>query len=87
MCSSGEAGRRSFDAGTALSSSILRLLILLAPLINSPKKIKELIDKFSNKEIDIIVATQIMAKGYDFPNLSLVSIAVTAAKNRTLDCY
>ena len=38
------------------------------------QKIKELIDKFSNKEIDIIVATQIMAKGYDFPNLSLVGV-------------
>ena len=46
--------------------------VMSSDLINSPKKIKELIDKFSNKEIDIIVATQIMAKGYDFPNLSSV---------------
>ena len=43
-------------------------------IINSPKKIKELVSKFSNKEIDIIVATQIMAKGYDFANLSLVGV-------------
>ena len=48
--------------------------VMSSDLINSPKKIKELIDKFSNKEIDIIVATQIMAKGYDFPNLSLVGV-------------
>ncbi|MDC0498243.1 primosomal protein N' [Alphaproteobacteria bacterium] len=48
--------------------------VMSSDLINSTKKIKELIDKFSNKEIDIIVATQIMAKGYDFPNLSLVGV-------------
>ena len=48
--------------------------VMSSDLINSPKKIKELIDKFYNKKIDIIVATQIMAKGYDFPNLSLVGV-------------
>ena len=48
--------------------------VMSSDLINSAKKIKELINKFSNKEIDIIVATQIMAKGYDFPNLSLVGV-------------
>ena len=48
--------------------------VMSSDIINSPKKIKNLITKFSNKEIDIIVATQIMAKGYDFPNLSLVGI-------------
>ena len=48
--------------------------VMSSDIINSPKKIKSLITKFSNKEIDIIVATQIMAKGYDFPNLSLVGI-------------
>ncbi len=48
--------------------------VMSSDLINSPKKIKELIDKFSNKKIDIIVATQIMTKGYDFPNLSLVGV-------------
>nr|MBT6355099.1 primosomal protein N' [Pelagibacteraceae bacterium] len=48
--------------------------VMSSDLINSPKKIKDLITKFTNKEIDIIVATQIMAKGYDFPNLSLVGV-------------
>ncbi len=42
--------------------------------VNSPNKIKKFINDVNNKEIDIIVATQIMAKGYDFPNLSLVGI-------------
>ncbi len=42
--------------------------------VNTPNKIKKFIEGINNKEIDIIVATQIMAKGYDFPNLSLVGI-------------
>ena len=41
---------------------------------NTPNKIKKIIDDFENKKIDILVATQIMAKGYDFPNLSLVGV-------------
>ena len=41
---------------------------------NTPKKIKTIIDQFTNKKIDILVATQIMAKGYDFPNLSFVGV-------------
>ena len=48
--------------------------VMSSDIINSPKKIKDLVSKFSNKEIDIIVATQIMAKGYDFANLSLVGV-------------
>jgi primosomal protein N' (replication factor Y) len=41
---------------------------------NTPNKIKKIIDNFENKKIDILVATQIMAKGYDFPNLSFVGV-------------
>ena len=41
---------------------------------NTPKKIKKIIENFSSKKIDILVATQIMAKGYHFPNLSFVGV-------------
>ncbi len=41
---------------------------------NTTKKIKLIIEKFSKNKIDILVATQIMAKGYDFPNLSFVGV-------------
>ncbi len=51
-----------------------KISIMSSDLINSPKRIKDFVLKFSNKEIDIIVATQIMAKGYDFANLSLVGV-------------
>jgi len=41
---------------------------------NSPNKTKKIIEDFTSKNIEILVATQIMAKGYDFPNLSLVAV-------------
>jgi Primosomal protein N'' (replication factor Y) - superfamily II helicase len=41
---------------------------------NTPNKVKKIISVFTNKKIDILVATQIMAKGYDFPNLSFVGV-------------
>ena len=41
---------------------------------NTPKKIKTIIDDFRNKKTGILVATQIMAKGYHFPNLSFVGV-------------
>ena len=48
--------------------------IMSSDNVNTPNKIKKFIDDINSKKIDIIVATQIMAKGYDFPNLSLVGI-------------
>jgi len=41
---------------------------------NTPTKIKKIINDFSQKKIDILVATQIMSKGYHFPDLSLVCV-------------
>ena len=50
------------------------IAIMSSDNVNTPNKIKKFINDINNKDIDIIVATQIMAKGYDFPNLSLVGI-------------
>ena len=41
---------------------------------NTPNKIKRIVNDFENKKIDILVATQIMTKGYHFPNLSFVGV-------------
>lgn len=41
---------------------------------NTPNKIRSIIEDFKNKKIDILVATQIMTKGYHFPNLSIVGV-------------
>jgi primosomal protein N' (replication factor Y) len=42
--------------------------------MTSLKKSKELIECIQNKDIDIIVGTQVMAKGHHFPDLTLVGI-------------
>ena len=38
------------------------------------KKILEIINRIERKKIDIMVGTQILAKGHHFPNLSLVGV-------------
>ncbi len=48
--------------------------IMSSDNVNTPKKIKKIIYNFQNKKIDILVATQIMSKGYHFPNLSFVGV-------------
>ncbi len=37
----------------------------------------EILDKVHNQEIDILVGTQMLAKGHDFPNLTLVGVIDT----------
>jgi len=37
----------------------------------------EILDKVNNQEIDILVGTQMLAKGHDFPNLTLVGVIDT----------
>ncbi len=52
------------DARTALVSS---------DLINSRQSLERLVDKMESGEIDIVIGTQILAKGHHFPNLTLVA--------------
>ncbi len=51
-----------------------RVLEMASDTTASPKKMDELIEKIENKEADIIIGTQIIAKGHHFPGLSLVGI-------------
>ena len=51
-----------------------KIEIMSSDNANTTNKIKNIIKKFDSKKIDILVATQIMAKGYHFPNLSFVGI-------------
>ena len=41
---------------------------------NSMKKQKNILDKFKNKEYDILLGTQMIAKGLDFSNITLVAV-------------
>ena len=51
-----------------------KINIMSSDNANTPNKLKKIINDFENKKIDILVATQIMAKGYHFPNLSFVGV-------------
>ena len=42
--------------------------------INDTKKLTNLLNKFANKEIDILLGTQMIAKGHDFDNVTLVGV-------------
>ena len=48
--------------------------ILSSENMNTHKKISEIINRIEQKKIDIMVGTQILAKGHHFPNLSLVGV-------------
>lgn len=48
--------------------------IISSDTANSFKSISEVIEKMQNKEIDILIGTQILAKGHHFPALTLVGI-------------
>ena len=41
---------------------------------NSMKKQKEILNKFKNKEFNILLGTQMIAKGLDFSNITLVAV-------------
>jgi primosomal protein N' (replication factor Y) len=42
--------------------------------VQDPHVLPEVLAKFRNREIDILVGTQILAKGHDFPNVTLIAL-------------
>ena len=51
-----------------------KISLLSSDTINTPNKIAKAIEKIKNNEVDIILGTQIVAKGHNFNNLSLVVV-------------
>ena len=51
-----------------------RTIIMASDTTNTNKKLEEIISKILNNEVDIIIGTQLVAKGHHFPNLTLVGI-------------
>lgn len=45
--------------------------------ISRKNALVEILDKVHNQEVDILVGTQMLAKGHDFPNLTLVGVIDT----------
>ena len=51
-----------------------RILVLSSDTINTPNKIAKAIEQIKNNEVDIMLGTQIVAKGHNFDSLSLVVV-------------
>ena len=51
-----------------------RLIVLSSDTMNNHKILNETVEKIKNNKVDIIIGTQMIAKGHDFPNLKLVGI-------------
>lgn len=50
------------------------LFILSSDKISSPSKLADIIHKMEAREIDILIGTQIVAKGHNFPGLTFVGV-------------
>jgi primosomal protein N' (replication factor Y) len=51
-----------------------RIVVVTSDTLNSPEKISEFVSATEEKLIDVIVGTQIVTKGYHFPDLTLVGV-------------
>ncbi len=51
-----------------------RLSMVTSDTLNNPKEFEALLEKIKNNEIDILIGTQILAKGHHFSNLTLVGV-------------
>lgn len=52
----------------------VRLLKVTSDLVNTPKRTQEMVELIQNNQTDIIIATQMLTKGYHFPNITLVGV-------------
>jgi primosomal protein N' (replication factor Y) len=51
-----------------------RLAVMASDTANTPRMIEEMLERMERREIDILVGTQIVAKGHHFPLLTLVGV-------------
>lgn len=51
-----------------------RTIIMASDTTDTNKKLEDVVNKILNNEIDIIIGTQLVAKGHHFPNLTVVGI-------------
>jgi len=51
-----------------------RIEVAASDTVNGPVKALKLVQRIENREVDIIIGTQIIAKGYHFPLLTLVGV-------------
>ena len=50
------------------------ILIFSSDLLNTPKKMETAVNRIINQDVSLIVGTQLIGKGYHFPNLTMVTV-------------
>lgn len=73
------AGIEKLQEECARSFPDARIMMLSSDTINTPNKIAKAIDQIENNEVDLILGTQIVAKGHNFNNLKLVVVTCADA--------
>jgi primosomal protein N' (replication factor Y) len=73
LAACGPGVERLADEVAALVPSA-RIAIVASDTVDSPSKVQALIERIQARAIDVIVGTQIVAKGHHFPLLTLVGV-------------
>ncbi len=51
-----------------------RVLLAASDVISTPKEMKQMIEQIADHKVDIVIGTQMLAKGHHFPLLTLVGV-------------
>ena len=73
MAACGPGVERVAEEAAALFPEAARL-ILTSDTASGPAKTAELLRMIADREVDLVIGTQIIAKGHHFPNLTLVGV-------------
>lgn len=68
------AGLEKIEEEVAIKFPNARTALVSSDTIMSREALERIVHKMENGEIDIIIGTQILAKGHHFPNLTLVGV-------------
>ena len=68
------AGLEKIEEEVAAKFPKARIALVSSDTIMSREALERIVHKMENGEIDIIIGTQILAKGHHFPNLTLVGV-------------
>lgn len=68
------AGLEKIQEEVAIKFPAARTALVSSDTIASRQALERLVAKMENREIDIVIGTQILAKGHHFPNLTLVGV-------------
>ncbi len=69
----GPGVERIFEEATALWPQA-RLLLMASDTADNEEKLRQMLDMIKERQVDIIIGTQIIAKGHHFPGLTCVGV-------------